>query len=56
MKRKKRCIYCNNFDMDTSYIPARYMCKSHKKRITKDEAETCPDFVKFIIQQRKEEK
>lgn len=55
MKRKKRCIYCEHFDMDMKYIPIRYMCKLHKRRIVKDEAETCLDFTKFIIQTRKEE-
>jgi len=34
----------NYFDMDTGKFPIRYTCDLHKKRITGNEAETCPDY------------
>jgi len=50
MATKKYCSYCNYFEMDTGKFPIRYTCDLHKKRITGNEAETCPDYKLLVIQ------
>ena len=53
MDERKFCSYCNYFEMDTEPRFPVYTCSHYKKRVFRDEqAKTCPNFKKLIIQSK----